>query len=695
MKAKSPSALDALSPPQRRVATFGTDGKAPAITAGPLALIAGAGTGKTSTLAHRAAHLILNGVDPARILILTLNLRSARELIRRIQNLVSQGLNESARLDDRTVQSRLAWTGSFYSVAERILRRFANQLGLDPGFTLISQSDAANLMGVIHHDLGFTSREKRFPRKDACLWIYTHRVNARLPLKQTLEELFPQVGELEADLTRLFREYVARKQKNNLLDFDDLLLYWQVMMQTPAVAQVLAGNFDHVLVDDYQELSTLQCEIIQTLKPDGQGVAVVGDDSQAIHPLRTKKADNIPAFVSRFVPKAETVLMAQNYRSAPGILDCANSLLAEGARQHRKTLFGISQSRQKPLYVSVDDEATQLEYIVSKLVSVREHGGALKRHAILYRNSRDVAALVLELGRRNIPFVRYGGRSFAEGEHIKDMLAVLRWVDNPRNGIAGLRVLKLVPEFGSDYASAALAHFEAQGRSFKGLLSFDAARQSPKPWKAFCALLEKLADPATPWSGQIGLLRQWYKPQLERLYYNSFARIRELEYLEQLSAQYSVRERFLSEITLDPPTLTSEQSSDTADGEDYVILSKIQATTGQEWDIVYVMNVCNGNFPTESVPGKPDLIEEERRLLYVAMTRARLELHLCAPQKYTAISRSRNGTPQVFTGTSRLMTDKVLESCERVTYRSIHRMDSLSADDTASVDIASFLKDMW
>jgi DNA helicase-2/ATP-dependent DNA helicase PcrA len=580
-------------------------------------------------------------------------------------------------------------------VGSRILRLFANHLGLNPSFTVLSRADAADYMGVIHHDLGFCAKEKRFPRKDTCLWIYSHRVNTRLALKQTLAEQLPRLREFESDLTRLYREYVARKQKYHVLDIDDLLLYWHVMMRTPALAQNLSNNFDHVLVDDYQDTSALQSEIIHALKPDGKGVTVAGDDAQAIHSLRAGTAKNILGFASRYTPKAETMILAQNYRSTQQILDCANALISDGARESRKMLFGASQSNHRPLYVTMDDDAAQAEYIVGRIQATREIGGSLKRHAILFRSARHSGALELELTRRNIPFVNYAGSNFLEAEHIKDMLSVLRWVDNPRNTVAGFRVLKLVPGFDPARARLALAYFEAQGFSVKSLAAFDASRPAPMEWRSFCTLLEKLADPGTPWPGQVGLVRHWYKPHLERLYDAAIRRASDLEQLEQLSVQHPSRERFLTELTVDPPTLTSEQSRDASNDEEYVILSTIHSAKGQEWDIVYVLNVADGNFPSDISAGRPEMIEEERRLLYVAMTRARSELHLCAPLKYVVTKRTTSGDADVYGGKSRFMTDKLLECCERTTFRSMRGIDNLRAGEAATVDVASHLKEMW
>ena len=695
IKGKTTDAFDALNPTQRRAATFGTPAGEKGVDAGPLLILAGAGTGKTDTLAHRAAHLVLNGVDPARILMLTFTRRAAQEMIRRAQKIVGDVLTERGKAGDRSVVSRLLWAGTFHSVGSRILRLFAKHLGLHPNFTVLDRTDAADLMDVIRNELGFATKDKRFPRKDVCLAIYTYRVNTRLSLKQTIEEQYPWCREWEADLTQLYREYVGRKQKNNVLDFDDLLLYWHVMMQTPALAQALAKNFDHVLVDEYQDTSTLQGEIIHALKPDGKGVTVVGDDAQAIYSFRAAAVENILGFAERYKPKADMVVLSQNYRSTQPILDCANALMSEGSRQHRKTLLGMRQSNQKPVYVTMDDAAGQAEYIVNKMLATREIGGSLRRHAVLFRSSHHSDVLEVELTKRNIPFVKYGGLKFLEAAHVKDMLSILRWADNPQNSVAAFRVLKLVPGIGPAHAKQAFEHFEGKGHNFKSLAYFDAPQPVKLDWKRFCALMEKLADPALPWAGQLGTVRDWYKPQLERIYDAAFSRTGDLEQLEKLSAQYPNRERFLTELTLDPPSVTGDQSGGSSRDEDYVVLSTIHSAKGQEWDFVYVLNVADGNFPSEYATGKPEMIEEERRLLYVAMTRARNELHLCAPLKYSVTQQAKDGDAHVYGAKSRFMSDKVLAFFDKTTFRSQRGVETLRDTDTATVNVAAQLKEMW
>jgi DNA helicase II / ATP-dependent DNA helicase PcrA len=694
MKAK-PTAFDALNPQQRRAALFGTVVPGKGVEAGPLLILAGAGTGKTNALAHRAAHLVVSGVDPARILMLTFTRRAAQEMIRRAQHIVAEVMTDRGKAGDRSVVSRLIWSGTFHSVANRILRLYAKHLGLDPGFTVLDRGDSADLMDVVRHELGFSSKEKRFPRKDVCLAVYSYRVNTRLSLKQTLEEQFPWCREWEADLTRLYREYVARKQKNRVLDFDDLLLYWHMMMQTPALAQSLSKNFDHVLVDEYQDTSALQGEIIHSLKPDGAGVTVVGDDAQAIYSFRAAAVENILGFADRYKPKAEMVVLAQNYRSTQQVLDSANALMSDGVRQHRKTLLGTRQSAQKPFYVALDDAQAQAEYISGKILATREVGGSLRRHAVLFRSAHHSDVLEVEFVKRNIPFVKYGGLKFLEAAHVKDLMSVLRWADNPRNSVAGFRVLKLMPGFGPAHAKQALDHLEAGGYEVKSLAAFDAPQAVKMEWKRFCDFFEKLADPANPWPGQVGVVRVWYKPQLERIYDSGWTRMGDLEQLEQLAANQPSRERFLSELTLDPPSVTSDQAGVPSKDDDYVVLSTIHSAKGQEWDNVYVLNVSDGNFPSEFSTGKPELIEEERRLLYVAMTRARNELHLCAPLKYQVTQQQRLGDKHIYGAKSRFMTDKVMESCERVSVRTSVGVENLKAGEAATVDVGAQLKEMW
>jgi DNA helicase-2/ATP-dependent DNA helicase PcrA len=449
--------FERLNVQQRRAVTHGTKKDNGQFNASPLLIIAGAGTGKTDTLAHRVANLVLQGVDPGRILLLTFTRRSAQEMTRRAQDVVNEVLAKARRLGSgQTIAQRLAWAGTFHSIANRLLRQYARQLNIDPAFTVIDRGDSADLMDVVRHELGFSGKDKRFPKKDTCLAIYSHRVNTQQSLKATLENFYPWCLEWEADLTALYRGYVGRKQQNAALDYDDLLLYWHIMMSDKQIATAVGGQFDHVLVDEYQDTNKLQADILLAMKPQGTGVTVVGDDAQAIYSFRAAAVENILGFAEKFTPRAESVTLAQNYRSVQPILDAANALTAEGARQHKKTLFSQRASSQKPYYVTVDDQHAQAEYVASRIVAGREVGVALRRHAVLFRSSHHSDLLEVELMKRNVPFVKYGGLKFLEASHVKDALSVLRWADNPRNQIAAFRVLQLLPGMGPAHSRACI-----------------------------------------------------------------------------------------------------------------------------------------------------------------------------------------------------------------------------------------------
>src|SRR6185436_2355361 len=334
------SHLEKLNAPQKKAAGYGEPlGKG--VKSGPLLIIAGAGTGKTSTLAHRVAHLAIHGVDPARILMLTFTRRASLEMKRRAHEIVKFTLNEPLGGLSQTLSQRLSWIGTFHSIGNRLLRHYAKHLKLDPQFTVADRGDSADLMDALRMELGLANKEQRFPRKETCLQIYSYRVNTQKSLKETLDQQYPWCLQWEADLGKLYRTYVERKQKCSLLDYDDLLLYWHAMMADARIAQHVSAHFDHVLVDEYQDTNRLQAEILHALRPDGSGVTVVGDDAQAIYSFRAAAVDNILGFPDHFTPRAEVVTLAQNYRSTQQVLDTSNALMAEAPRQYRKHLLSI------------------------------------------------------------------------------------------------------------------------------------------------------------------------------------------------------------------------------------------------------------------------------------------------------------------------------------------------------------------
>jgi len=691
--------LEKLNAPQRRAATYGTPLGSQGYAAGPLLIVAGAGTGKTDTLAHRVAHLLLNGVDPARILMLTFTRRAATEMRRRAHEITRQALNDSRSGAAHSIAQRLTWAGTFHAIGNRLLRHYAPHLQLDPHFSVIDRADSADLLDSVRQELGLAQKEQRFPRKETCLQIYSHRVNTCAPLLRTLEEHFPWCAHWETELMQLYRVYVEQKQHSSLLDYDDLLLYWHAMMCEPHLAQHVGAHFDHVLVDEYQDTNRLQAEILHAMKPDGSGLAVVGDDAQAIYSFRAAAVDNILEFPQRFQPAAEVVTLAQSYRSTQQVLDVANALMAEAPRQHRKCLLSIRGQGARPRVVTVDELQSQAEFVCNEVLKKREANVPLRRQAVLFRSASHSDLLEVELSKRKVPFVKYGGLRFLEAAHIKDLLAVLRWADNPRNTLAAFRVLQLLPGMGPVNARAAIEHLRTRAHAFAALHSFQPPQQTGEaPWRRLLELLQSLADPQRPWGGQLHAVRDWYQPQLERLYEHVHTRLGDLEQLELLSGQFPSRERFLTELTLDPPHASSDLAGRPTLDEDFLVLSTIHSAKGMEWDTVYVLNVVDGSFPSEFSTGRAELIDEERRLLYVALTRAQNELLLLVPLKFHLTHQSRQGDSHVYGGRSRFMTEKVMKTLEPVAFHgsapgSSGRLQGSSA--TVTVDVAARLRDMW
>jgi DNA helicase-2/ATP-dependent DNA helicase PcrA len=690
--------LGSLNAPQRKAVTYGEPlpgGKG--FRAGPLLIVAGAGTGKTNTLAHRVAHLAMSGVDPARILMLTFTRRAAVEMKRRANEIMRAALDDKLGSKASAISQRLTWSGTFHSIANRLLRHYAKHVGLDPSFNVLDRSDAADLLDTVRTELGFSGKGQRFPRKDTCLGIYSYRVNTQKSLKETLESQYSWCATHEEDIAKLLRAYVERKAQNRVLDYDDLLLYWHAMMSEERIAKSVSALFDHVLVDEYQDTNKLQGDILQALKPDGQGVTVVGDDAQAIYSFRAAAVENILGFPDRFRPKAEVITLAQNFRSSQSILDVANGLMADAPRQYRKHLLSMRGQGPRPKLVTVDDLPTQSEFICTRVLAQREAGIPLRRQAVLFRTGSHSDVLEVELAKRKIPFVKYGGLKFMEAAHVKDLLSVLRWADNPRNTIAAFRVLQFMPGMGPANAKKALDHFVAAGHVWASFDKFEPPNDTRMSWKKFIELFTALGEANREWRGQIALVREWYKPHMERMYEHVHTRIGDLDQLELLSSQYQTRERFVSEITLDPPNASGDLSGSALHDEDFLVLSTIHSAKGMEWDNVYILNVVEGSFPNEFSAGKAESVEEERRLLYVAMTRARNELTCVVPLRFQITSQPKTSDGHVYGGRSRFLTEKVIKCFDEQTFQGTNveaKIEEVSAD-SGTIDVASRLKQMW
>jgi DNA helicase-2/ATP-dependent DNA helicase PcrA len=637
----------------------------------PLLVVAGAGSGKTNTLAHRVARLIQSGADPQRILLLTFSRRAATEMTQRAGGV----LHRLFGLKGSQAQVTLPWAGTFHSIGARLLREFAGRIGLDDQFTIHDRGDSEDLMGMVRHEIGLSQLEKRFPLKGTCLSIYSRVVNGREPLDEVLHAFFPWCSEWEAQLKTLFGAYVDAKQEQNVLDYDDLLLFWAEMAADPVLGVELGALFDHVLVDEYQDTNRLQAAIVTGMKPDGRGVMVVGDDAQSIYGFRGATVRNILDFAGQFSQPAQLITLERNYRSTQPILDASNAVIGAALERHAKTLWTDKASSIKPQLVLIPDEAEQARWVCNRILEQRETGMPLKSQAVLFRAASHSAALELELMRRNIPFVKFGGLKFLEAAHIKDVLALLRFAQNPSGRLAGFRALQLIPGIGQATATRLV---DAAGTSVDAAAALDAfpvPARCKADWQAFCALYRRLRTPGLRWPMDLELVRAWYQPHLERLHDDAQVRAADLDQLVALSGGYGNRESFLAEITLDPPEATSDRAGAPLLDEDYVILSTIHSSKGQEWNSVHVLNVVDGCIPSDMATGSQEDIEEERRLLYVAMTRARENLHLVVPNRFFIKQQSSMGDRHVYAARSRFITPVMLKHFEECAWLSADKRE--------------------
>ena len=673
--------LDRLNEAQRSAVLHGAGA-----VADPLLIIAGAGTGKTSTLAHRVAYSILEGADPRRILMMTFSRRAAVEMTRRIERIAGEVLGEKAA----PMIAGLTWAGTFHAIGARILRDNATALGLDPAFTLHDRRDSEDLLNIVRYRLGFSRAEHRFPVKGTCLAIYSRAVNAQQTLDQVLEQGFPWCVGWATELKTLFAAYVAAKQDARVLDYDDLLLYWAEMLADPAAAAELGAVFDQVFVDEYQDTNRLQATILLALKPDGRGVTVVGDDAQAIYGFRAAEVRNILDFPGLFAPRARTITLERNYRSTGPILAAANAVIGEAREQFAKTLWTKRRSDAKPLLTTVLDETAQAEHVCSEVLAGREAGIPLKAQAVLFRTGHHSAQLEIELTRRNVPFVKFGGLKFLEAEHVKDLLALLRFAENPRDRLAGFRVLQLLPGVGPSTAEAILDAFEAT-------LGEAASRprvRSGEDWTAFVEVFDLLRRGAAGWPAEIDAARAWYEPHLERLHEDAAVRAGDLAQLVRMADSFPSRASFLTDITLDPPQATSDLAGAPLRDEDYLVLSTIHSAKGQEWRSVFVLNCVDGCLPSDLATGTPAEIEEERRLFYVAMTRAKDALHLITPLRFYAHGQAARGDRHVYAARTRFLPGHILERFEQRTWSSTCSAGS-AARPLPPRDLKARMRGMW
>ncbi|MFZ0851984.1 MAG: ATP-dependent helicase [Hyphomicrobiaceae bacterium] len=680
--------LQSLNYEQRTAVEHGVVAKGANI-AGPLLVIAGAGSGKTNTLAHRAAHLIVNGADPGRILLLTFSRRAAAEMERRAERIIK------AAIGANHAPARIGWSGTFHAIAARLLRNYAHHIGLDPSFTIHDREDSADLMNLVRHERGLSEQNRRFPLKATCLAIYSRSVNATEALETVLLKQFPWCAEWQVELRDLFDAYVEAKQSQHVLDYDDLLLYWAELMKVPELASGVRQQFDHILVDEYQDTNALQAAILLALKPDGAGLTVVGDDAQAIYGFRAANVRNILDFPAHFSPAARLLTLEENYRSTPPILAASNAVIGLARERFTKNLRAQRTGDGKPSLVTVADDVGQVSFVVESILRNRENGTLLKDQAVLFRTSHHSGMLEIELARRNIPFIKFGGLKFVEAAHVKDVLAVLRWAENPTDRVGGFRVLQILDGIGPTTAGKIFERIA--GQSFlPALAGFAPPAKASSAWCGLVELMRKLGDDGADWPAQFELVRQWYQPHLEQRYADAMVRGGDLDQLQRIAGGYRTRSHFLTDLTLDPPSATSDEAGKPLLDEDYLILSTIHSAKGREWKAVFILNVVDGCIPSDMSTGNAEEIEEERRLLYVAMTRARDDLALIVPLRFYVHGQARSGDKHLYASRSRFIPASIIDRFELCAWPWARQATPAAPmPEGLSVNLAQRMRGIW
>jgi ATP-dependent DNA helicase UvrD/PcrA len=640
--------LGELNEQQRQAATAPPDR--------PLLILAGAGSGKTATLSARVAWLIAHGLAPERILLLTFTRRAAREMLTRTRALLERaGIAAHGQVVG----------GTFHSVAWRLVRLYAEPLGLPPRLSVLDASDSADLLDLVRQELGYAESGRRFPRKATLVDIYSRTVNAQRPLSELLVEHFPWCEPYGEEIGRIFSRYGRRKREGHALDLDDLLLYWRALATHESAGARLAAMFDHLLVDEYQDVNALQVDVVQALRRDNRGVTVVGDDLQAIYGFRAASAEHILGFPALFADAA-TATLEQNYRSTQPILDVANAVAVQAERRHPKRLQSVRGAGRRPQLVFCRDESEEATAVAERVLSEHERGIALREQAVLMRTAQHSDLLELELGRRSIPYVKYGGIRYLEAAHVKDFLSLLRLVVNPTDQVSWFRILQLLEGVGPRMAQRILDALELDLATLtEQWVTSPAVPDSARADGA--ALVEALASAATHTSPgtQAGLLRDALAPFIRRRYPNAEARLHDLAILADSAAKASSLEQLAAELALDPPQSSADFAGPPKLDEDYLVLSTIHSGKGLEWDAVHLIHASDGNLPSDMALSSREGLDEERRLLYVALTRARRRLNIYVPVRYFHRPRGIDDASG-FGKTSRFLTEEVQSLCEVV-----------------------------
>jgi DNA helicase-2/ATP-dependent DNA helicase PcrA len=584
---------------------------------GPALVIAGAGSGKTRTLIYRLAYLLDQGADPSSVLLLTFTRKAAQEMLERAGLLIGS-------------QAERVVGGTFHSIANLLLRRHGRIMGIDPGFTILDRTDSEDLINLIRNQLGLSDKGKRFPRKGTIAEMFSKADNTMQPLEEVVLREFAHFADHLDDLARLHKGYEAAKRERHLLDYDDLLVKLRDLLSgEESVRLTVAQRFRSVLVDEYQDTNRLQADLIRKLVATHNNVMVVGDDSQSIYAFRGATFRNIMDFPSLF-PGTIIYRLEENYRSTQPILNLANEVIQNAAEKYTKRLFTRKIDGPMPALVQAGGENAQSRFIAQRILELREEGVALGEVAVLFRSSYHSFDLELELSRRDLPFVKRGGFKFIETAHVKDLVAYLRVVDNPLDAVSWNRLLLLLEGVGPKKAQEMIAAFLKAGDPLPVL-----RRSSGRVAQSFRDLAAMLEDTGQAGSvgpaDQVNEVYRYYLPILKEHYDDYPKRMRDLEQLYAMAERYGTLREFLDDLALEPPDdkLADPEAADRE--EERLVLSTIHSAKGLEWQCVFVMWVVDGRFPSAYSFSTEEELEEERRLLYVAVTRAKKYLYLTYP----------------------------------------------------------------
>ena len=636
---------------------------------GPLVIVAGAGTGKTRTLISRLAALVDRGVDPARVLLLTFTRRAADDM-----------LSRAAAICGRNDAARKLVGGTFHAVAHRVVATHAESLGLAPGLSVLDTADVRDVLDLLRHDHGLTGTGERMPRADTLADIYSRAVNTGRPARDVIAEQFPWCDRHTAEILGLFKAYVQRKREQSLLDFDDLLLSWRALLADPAIGPALADRFDHVLVDEYQDVNKIQVDIVSLLRPTGAGLTVVGDDAQAIYGFRGADAGHLLELADR-LPGSTTVRLERNFRSRQRILDLANAI-----RPRSSASTGVGRSSDgsgdtlhlhsdraggvRPKLVRCHDAAAEARAVVDAVLAAAEQGRALHDQAVLMRAAHHSDLLEVELSARSVPFVKYGGLKFLEAAHVKDFVAAARLLDNPVDEVAWFRLLRMHDGIGPARARDLLVILQP-GAEIPGDASTryaETVAQAPaRSRTALAGTLEAIDEArgrtgvTARASGVVALLR----PLLTSRYPDHAARLGDLDRLLTAAGNAASLGDFVADLTLDPPASTSDLAQPPHLDEDYLVLSTVHSAKGLEWDSVHVIGVVDGQFPSDMALSTSTGLVEEQRLFYVAATRARDDLAIYTPLRMPHHRRALDDKHS-FAAQSRFLDESALDTLDVV-----------------------------